>query len=170
MGGWLATLRPFHIVIEQLLQYNCISLISGLWADEWMTCHFTSFSIVFQSYQDYGWMDGWLAILRPFQQYVSHIRTMGRWIDDLRFYVLFNSISVISGLWADGWMTCHFTSFSTVFQWYQDYGRMGWMTCHFTSFSTVFQSYQDYGRMDGSLAILCPFQQYFSDIRTMGGC
>ena len=27
-----------------------------------------------------GWMAGWLAILRPFQQYFSHIRTMGRWL------------------------------------------------------------------------------------------
>ena len=26
---------------------------------------------------------------------------MDGWIDDLRFYVLFNSISVISGQWAD---------------------------------------------------------------------
>ena len=26
------------------------------------------------------WMDEWLAILRPFQQYFSHIRTMGRWL------------------------------------------------------------------------------------------
>ena len=24
-----------------------------------------------------GWMKGWLAILHPFQQYFSHIRTMG---------------------------------------------------------------------------------------------
>ena len=24
-----------------------------------------------------GWMDGWYAILRPFQQCFSHIRTMG---------------------------------------------------------------------------------------------
>ena len=24
-----------------------------------------------------GWMDGWLAILRPFQQYFSYIKTMG---------------------------------------------------------------------------------------------
>ena len=27
---------------------------------------------------------------------------MGGWMDDLRLYVLFNSISVISGQWADG--------------------------------------------------------------------
>ena len=26
-----------------------------------------------------GWMDGWLATLLPFQQYFSHIRTMGGW-------------------------------------------------------------------------------------------
>ena len=26
---------------------------------------------------------------------------LDRWMDDLRFYVLFNSISVISGQWAD---------------------------------------------------------------------
>ena len=26
---------------------------------------------------------------------------MDRWIDDLRFYVLFSSISVLSGRWAD---------------------------------------------------------------------
>ena len=26
---------------------------------------------------------------------------MHRWMDDLRFYVLFNSIAVISGRWAD---------------------------------------------------------------------
>ena len=44
---------------------------------------------------------------------------------DLQFYVFSNSISVISGQWEgeneiDGWMACDFTSFSTVFQSYQD--------------------------------------------------
>ena len=29
----------------------------------------------------------------------SGIAMDGRWMDDMRFYVLFNSISVISGLW-----------------------------------------------------------------------
>ena len=35
----------------------------------------------------------------------EHIHCDGRldgWIDDLQFYVLFNSISVIIGRWADG--------------------------------------------------------------------
>ena len=40
-------------------------------------------------------------------------------MDGLVFNILFNSVSVI-----DGWMTCDFTSFSTVFQSYQDDGRM----------------------------------------------
>ena len=26
-----------------------------------------------------GWMDGWIGVLRPFQQYFSHIRTMEGW-------------------------------------------------------------------------------------------
>ena len=71
----------------------------------------------------------------------------------------------------DGWMTCDFTSFSTVFQSCQEDGQMimkgyklasavrvkgqggqmlehdGWMTCDFTSFSIAFQSYQDDGQM-----------------------
>ena len=29
--------------------------------------------------EEKGWMDGWLAILRPFQQYFSHISTVGGW-------------------------------------------------------------------------------------------
>ena len=33
-----------------------------------------------------GWMDGWMDI---------------EWMDDLQFYILFSSISVISGWWAD---------------------------------------------------------------------
>ena len=51
--------------------------------DGWLTCKFSSFSTVSQSYQKGnrvimdGWMDGWM--------------------DDLRFYGFFHSISVISG-------------------------------------------------------------------------
>ena len=72
--------------------------------------------------------------------------------DELQFYVLFISISDVSGQWEgeneklgarepylwqgrllppvglepgmDGWMTCDFTSCSTVFQYYQDNGRL----------------------------------------------
>ena len=44
------------------------------------------------------WMDGWDG-----------------WMDKWQFYVLFNSISVISGR-----MDCNFMFFSTVFQSYQD--------------------------------------------------
>ena len=36
--------------------------------------------------------------------------------------------------WMDGWMTCNFMSFSTVFQSYQDKGKL-------------FQSYQDNGKL-----------------------
>ena len=32
-------------------------------------------------------------------------------------------------LWMDGWMTCDFTSFSTVFQSYQDDGRLIMKDC-----------------------------------------
>ena len=31
---------------------------------------------------------------------------------------------IYRALWMDGWMTCDFTSFSTVFQSYQDDGQM----------------------------------------------
>ena len=45
---------------------------------------------------------------------------------DGQFYVLFNSISIIHcmyvSMYKDGWITCNFTSFSTVFQLYQDNG------------------------------------------------
>ena len=33
-------------------------------------------------------------------EFVAH-RWMDRWMDDLRFYALFNSITVTSGRWAD---------------------------------------------------------------------
>ena len=33
-----------------------INFVMGGWMDGWMTCHFTSFSTVFQSYQDDRWV------------------------------------------------------------------------------------------------------------------
>ena len=46
--------------------------------DEWMTCNFTSFSTVFQSYQDHGWMlVGWFWYNDPFRQYFSLHLAMG---------------------------------------------------------------------------------------------
>ena len=37
----------------------------------------------------------------------------------------------------DGWMTCDFTSFSTVFQSYQDDGRMIMTVCNWTPFTVI---------------------------------
>ena len=91
-------------------------------------------------------------------------------MDDLRFYVLFNSISVTDyvrvimmelvlrlerflppsrGESNQGWITCHFIFFQTVFRSYPPAPRsrgesiQGWITCHFMFFQTVFRSYQD---------------------------
>ena len=59
-------------------------------------------------------------------------------VGDLRFYVLFNSILVISGRWeVDNERLCAM-EFRLRLRW-----LAGWMTCDFTSFLTVFQSYQD---------------------------
>ena len=44
-----------------------------------------------------GWMDGfdgWMDLMDR-----SIVRSIDRWMDGLRFHVLFNSISVISGQW-----------------------------------------------------------------------
>ena len=56
-------------------------------------------------------------------------------MDDLQFYVLFNSISVYHG---DGWV---------IMKGRMDRWMDNWMTCDFTSLSTVFQSYQDDERL-----------------------
>ena len=75
------------------------------WMDGWR--RFTSFSPVFQSFQD----DRSVKNERPravdprlrlkiFPPSGLELWANG-WMDDLRFYVLFNSISVISGRWAD---------------------------------------------------------------------
>ena len=68
------------------------------------------------------------------------------WMDDLQFYILFNNISVISGpLAGDNEWLClmepSFPGFCLCLH------MDGWMTCKFTSFSTVFQSYQDDGQL-----------------------
>ena len=42
---------------------------------------YLSFAFISQAiFSRVAMMDGLLAILRPFQQYFSHIRTMGRWL------------------------------------------------------------------------------------------
>ena len=87
------------------------------------------------------WMDGWMDVLQPFQQYLSHDRiTKGRlwkaqcteglngwmdgWMDGWIFYSLFSSILVMIGLRKGdheslsalkGWMDGCFTASSTVF-------------------------------------------------------
>ena len=105
----------------------------------------------------------------PFPKMLKKIPGNG-FMDDLRFYVLFNCISVTdyvrvimmelllrlerfppplqekSNL---GWITCHFMFFQTVFRSYPPApcsrweSNQGWITCHFTFFQTVFRSYQD---------------------------
>ena len=52
---------------------------------------------------------------------------MDGWMDSLQSYVFFNRKGWVNG-WMDGWMD-------------------GWIACDLTSFSTVFQSYQDDGWM-----------------------
>ena len=74
------------------------------WMAGWMTCDFMSFSTVFQSYQDNGQliMKGCVQLSARVGSGRLNFEWIDGWMYDLQFYILFNSISVISGQWADG--------------------------------------------------------------------
>ena len=98
---------------------------------------------------------------------VSLNNTKKQWMDDMRFYVLSNSISVISRRWkVDNERLCAMELHLRLRRFRLERGsnsvrqirrpalnplscmqKDGLMTCAFTFFSTVFQSYQDDGKL-----------------------
>ena len=58
--------------------------------------------------------------------------------------------------WMDGWMTCDFTSFSTVIQSYQDYGRMTIKECWLLNTFTVERIFAYSGSRAGDRYISWP--------------
>ena len=88
--GWLAILNPFQL-------YFCHIRMMGGWY--WKAvCNGTQLTIRAISASNRNWT--WdCKISRPVLNPPRYLGSDCGWMDDLRFYVLFNSISAISGGW-----------------------------------------------------------------------